>query len=93
MQEPTKGADQKAQSHHGRKELSRQDLLSTAEHVFGLQGFHEDSLQAIAVRATFSTGALYRFFDHQEALFTGVLARRGDDLLQGLREPGSAGFC
>jgi hypothetical protein len=55
MQEPTKGAGQKEQRHHGRKELGRQDILSTAEHVFGLQGFHEASLQAIAERAAFST--------------------------------------
>jgi|GraSoiStandDraft_39_1057311.scaffolds.fasta_scaffold109356_2 hypothetical protein len=55
MQEPPKGADQKEQRPHGRKELSRQDLPSTAEHVFGLHGFHEASLQAIAVRAAFST--------------------------------------
>ena len=70
----------------GRKELSRQDILDAAEHVFGQKGYHEASLQEIAERAEFSTSALYRFFDNKEALFIGVLARRGDDFMLGMRE-------
>ena len=42
----------------GRKELSRQDILDAAEHVFGQKGYHEASLQEIAERAEFSTSAL-----------------------------------
>ncbi len=86
MAEPTRVAGQRERRRNGRKELSRQDILDAAEHVFGLKGYHEASLQEIAERAEFSTSALYRFFDNKEALFIGVLARRGDDFMQGMRE-------
>jgi AcrR family transcriptional regulator len=86
MGEPTRVAGQRERRRNGRKELSRQDILDAAEHVFGLKGYHEASLQEIAERAEFSTSALYRFFDNKEALFIGVLARRGDDLMQGMRD-------
>ena len=87
MGEPTRVAGQKRERRrNGRKELSRQDILDAAEHVFGLKGYHEASLQEIAERAEFSTRALYRFFDNKEALFIGVLARRGNDIMQGMRE-------
>jgi AcrR family transcriptional regulator len=86
MAEPIWGAGQKERRRTGRKELSRQDILDAAELVFGLKGYHEASLSEIAERAEFSTSALYRFFDNKEALFIGVLARRGDDFMQGMRE-------
>jgi TetR/AcrR family transcriptional regulator len=86
MGESTWGASQKERRRNGRKELSRQDILDAAEHVFGLKGYHEASLQEIAERAEFSTSALYRFFENKESLFIGVLARRGDDFMQGMRE-------
>ena len=86
MGEPTRVAGQKERRRNGRKELSQQDILDAAEYVFGLKGYHEASLQEIAERAEFSTSALYRFFDNKEALFIGVLARRGDDIMQGMRE-------
>jgi AcrR family transcriptional regulator len=86
MGEPIRLAGQKERRRNGRKELSRQDILDAAEHVFGLKGYHEASLQEIAERAEFSTSALYRFFDNKEMLFIEVLARRGDDLMQGMRQ-------
>lgn len=85
MGEPTREASQRERRRTGRKELSRQDILDAAEEVFGLKGYHEASLQEIAERAEFSTSALYRFFENKEALFIGVLARRGDDFMQGMR--------
>lgn len=86
MGEPTRMAGQKERRRNGRKELGQQDILDAAEYVFGLKGYHEASLHEIAQRAEFSTSALYHFFDNKEALFIGVLARRGDDLMQGMRE-------
>lgn len=85
MGEPAWVASQRERRRNGLKELSRQDILDAAEYVFGLKGYHEASLQEIAERAEFSTSALYRFFDNREALFIGVLARRGDDFMQGMR--------
>ena len=55
MGEPTRVAGQRERRRNGRKELSQQDILDAAEYVFGLKGYHEASLQAIAVRAAFST--------------------------------------
>jgi AcrR family transcriptional regulator len=92
MGEPGKVAGQRERRRTGRKELSRQDILDAAEYVFGLKGYHEASLQEIAERAEFSTSALYRFFDNKEALFIGVLARRGDDFMQEMRELFSLDF-
>jgi AcrR family transcriptional regulator len=86
MDESGKITGQRERRRTGRKELSRQDILDAAEHVFGLKGYHEASLQEIAERAEFSTSALYRFFDNKDALFIGVLARRGDDFMQEMRK-------
>ena len=86
MEESTRIVGQRERRRTGRKELSRQDILDAAELVFGQKGYHEASLQEIAERAEFSTSALYRFFDNKEALFIGVLARRGDDFMLGMRE-------
>ena len=86
MEELTRTVGQRERRRTGRKELSRQDILDAAEHVFGQKGYHEASLQEIAERAEFSTSALYRFFDNKEALFIGVLARRGDDFMLGMRD-------
>ena len=86
MAEPIKTTGRRERRRNGRQEISKQDILDAAEQVFGLKGYHEATIQEIAEQAEFSTSALYRFFESKEALFIGVLARRGDDLVQGLRE-------
>lgn len=40
MGEPIRVAGQRERRRNGRKELSRQDILDAAEHVFGLKGYH-----------------------------------------------------
>lgn len=58
-----------------RIELSREQILDTAESVFSEHGFHDTSLKEIASRCEFSVGSIYTFFQNKENLFEEVLLR------------------
>lgn len=58
-----------------RIELSREQILDTAESVFAEYGYHDTSLKEIASRCEFSVGSIYTFFQNKENLFEEVLMR------------------
>lgn len=58
-----------------RIELSREQILDTAESVFAEHGYHDTSLKEIASRCEFSIGSIYTFFQNKENLFEEVLMR------------------
>jgi AcrR family transcriptional regulator len=58
-----------------RIELSREQILDTAESVFAEYGFYDASLKEIALRCEFSVGSIYTFFQNKENLFEEVLMR------------------
>lgn len=60
-----------------RVEMSREQILDTAEELFGNQGYRATSLQQVAERCEFSVGALYQFFRSKEDLLRAVMERRG----------------
>lgn len=60
-----------------RIEVGREQILDTAEELFGALGYRGTSLQQVAARCEFSVGALYLFFTNKEELFREVLTRRG----------------
>jgi AcrR family transcriptional regulator len=60
-----------------RMDTSREQILDTAEELFGNQGYRATSLQQVAERCEFSVGALYQFFAGKEELLRAVMARRG----------------
>jgi AcrR family transcriptional regulator len=52
-----------------RKEETRQELVAAAVDVFAEEGFHRASLDQIARRAGYSTGAIYWHFGGKDDLF------------------------
>ena len=58
-----------------RIELSRGQILDTAESVFAEYGYHDTSLKEIASRCEFSVGSIYTFFQNKDNLFEEVLMR------------------
>jgi AcrR family transcriptional regulator len=66
---------------HGRltreqsKANTRERLLAAARSAFADSGFHGASVEEIATRAGFSTGALYSNFDGKEDLFLVLMER------------------
>ncbi|WP_158566684.1 TetR/AcrR family transcriptional regulator [Actinomadura craniellae] len=60
-----------------RIELSREQLLETAEELFAERGYYETSLKDVAEICEFSVASIYTFFDNKEDLYLAVLMRRG----------------
>jgi len=76
--------------------MSREQILDTAEELFGNQGYRATSLQQVADRCEFSVGALYQFFSGKEELLRAVMYRRGGelfDLMRGAIRPGAPGLA
>ncbi len=61
------------------KANTRERLLAAARSVFASSGFHGASVDEIASRAGFSTGALYSNFDGKEDLFLVLMEREIDE--------------
>ena len=61
------------------KAHTRERLLDAARSVFASSGFHGASVEEIASRAGFSTGALYSNFDGKEDLFLALMEREIDE--------------
>jgi len=59
-----------------RIDLSREQILDTAEQLFGERGYHDTGLKDVAERCEFSVGSLYSFFEGKDALYQAVLSRR-----------------
>src|SRR5689334_3702688 len=57
------------------KAHTRERLLAAARRVFASSGFHGASVEEIASKAGFSTGALYSNFDGKEDLFLVLMER------------------
>src|ERR1700716_2741910 len=62
-----------------RKANPRERLLAAARSVFARSGFHGASVEEIASKAGFSTGALYSNFDGKEDLFLVLMEREIDE--------------
>jgi len=61
------------------KANTRERLLGAARSVFASSGFHGASVEEIASKAGFSTGALYSNFDGKEDLFLVLMEREIDE--------------
>src|ERR1700692_3617117 len=61
------------------RQNTRERLLAAARSVFARSGFHGASVEEIASKAGFSTGALYSNFDGKEDLFLVLMEREIDE--------------
>ncbi|WP_245866029.1 TetR/AcrR family transcriptional regulator [Rhodococcoides kyotonense] len=59
-----------------RIELSREQILDTAEELFAENGYYETGLKDVAARCEFSVGSIYSFFENKDSLYEQVLMRR-----------------
>lgn len=68
-----------------RIELGREQVLDTAENLFGFNGYNATSLEQVAKGCEFSVGALYMFFNSKQDLLQAVLDRRGKVQMDAMR--------
>jgi AcrR family transcriptional regulator len=59
-----------------RQAQTREDLIDAAEEQFTANGFHATSLDAVAIAAGYTKGAVYSNFSSKEDLFFAVYERR-----------------
>jgi AcrR family transcriptional regulator len=59
-----------------RQAQTREDLVDAAEALFSENGFHATSLDAVAIAAGYTKGAVYSNFSSKEDLFFAVYERR-----------------
>jgi AcrR family transcriptional regulator len=64
------------QTRAARQAQTREDLIDAAEELFTANGFHATSLDAVAVAAGYTKGAVYSNFSSKEDLFFAVYERR-----------------
>ncbi|HEV3358627.1 MAG TPA: helix-turn-helix domain-containing protein [Pseudonocardiaceae bacterium] len=60
-----------------RIDLSREQILDTAERLFSERGYHDTGLKEVAELCEFSVGSIYSFFQSKDHLYEEVLMRRG----------------
>lgn len=60
-----------------RIDLSREQILDTAEQLFSQRGYHDTGLKEVAELCEFSVGSIYSFFQGKDHLYQEVLMRRG----------------
>jgi AcrR family transcriptional regulator len=59
-----------------RLQMSREQVLDAAEHLFGDLGYQGTSLDQIAAASDFSVGSLYTYFKNKRDLLAAVMERR-----------------
>jgi AcrR family transcriptional regulator len=69
------------------KTLSQEvKMLNAAAKLFGTQRFHEVRMEDIASKAVVGKGTLYRYFRDKEELYSALVKRSGEQLIERLRE-------
>jgi TetR/AcrR family transcriptional regulator len=63
------------------RQRHRTEIVDAAMNLFSEKGFHNVSMQEIAVEAEFATGTIYNFFDSKEALYREIMDEVADNVL------------
>jgi AcrR family transcriptional regulator len=66
--------------------LREEDFLLAARKLFAEKGYHTTSMEEIARQAEYATGTLYRYFKDKEDLYTSLLEREAQVLLDQAEE-------
>jgi TetR/AcrR family transcriptional regulator len=67
------------------RQRHRKEIVDAAMKLFSEKGFHNVSMQEIAVEAEFATGTIYNFFDSKEALYREIMDEVADNVLSVVR--------
>jgi len=62
----------------------RQDMLAASLKLFSEKGYHNVSMQEIAVQAEFAIGTLYKFFKNKEDLYKTLIKEQADKFHESL---------
>ena len=62
------------------RQLRKSDILTAAERIFALKGFHDATIQDIAKEAQYATGTVYLYFKDKDSLYLSLV----DDKMEGL---------
>ncbi len=62
----------------------RQDMLAASLKLFSEKGYHNVSMQEIAVQAEFALGTLYKFFKNKEDLYKTLIKEQADKFHESL---------
>jgi len=57
----------------------RSDILTAAQSLFALKGFHNVSMLEIAEKAEFAVGTLYKFFKNKGALYKTLMLEQAEE--------------
>ncbi|MDD2680246.1 MAG: TetR/AcrR family transcriptional regulator [Candidatus Omnitrophica bacterium] len=68
------------------RELRKADIMSAAERVFALKGYHDATIQDIAREAEYATGTVYLYFKDKEALYFSLLEEKMRNLTAVLKD-------
>ena len=68
------------------KQLRKSDILTAAEHIFALKGFHNATMQDIAKEAQYATGTVYLYFKDKDSLYFSLVDDKMESLLSILEE-------
>jgi len=63
------------------RQRHRDEIVDVAMKLFAEKGFHNVSMQEIAVEAEFATGTIYNFFDSKETLYREIMDEVADNVL------------
>ncbi|MBL7226209.1 MAG: TetR/AcrR family transcriptional regulator [Desulfobacteraceae bacterium] len=56
----------------------RQEILEAALEIFSEKGFHNVSMNEIALKAEFAVGTMYKFFENKEDLYKALVLEQAD---------------
>jgi AcrR family transcriptional regulator len=69
----------------GKRERTRELLISAAAEIVGKKGFHDTTLEEVAARAGMSRGAVYGNFKNREDLFLTVVRKYWEPIVPELK--------
>ncbi len=64
----------------------RQEMLAAALDLFSQKGYHNVSMQEIAVKAEFAIGTLYKFFQNKEDLYKALVLEKCDQFEEAIAQ-------
>ena len=68
------------------RQLRKSDILTAAEHIFALKGFHDATMQDIAKEAQYATGTVYLYFKNKDSLYFSLVDDKMESLLAIIKE-------
>lgn len=66
------------------RQLRRADILTAAEHLFALKGYHKATIRDIAHEAQYAVGTVYLYFKDKDTIYFALFEEKLKRLLSGI---------